>query len=66
MTALSMWYLPYLTIPFDDASGFGGCIERVEMYNYYKSIPSDLIDARMTYLDEKYKIPKRADDSSII
>ena len=36
------------------------------MYNYYKSIPSGLIAARMTYLCEKYKIPKGADGSSII
>ena len=45
----------------DDSSGFDGYIESVEMYNYYKSIPSGLIAARMTYLCEKYKIPKRAD-----
>ena len=32
---------------FDDASGFDGYIESVEMYNYYKSIPSGLIAARM-------------------
>ena len=53
-------------IHFDDASGFDGYIESVEMYNYYKSIPSDLIADRMTYLCEKYKIPKRADGSTII
>ena len=33
-------------VHFDDASGFDGYIESVEMYNYYKSIPT----ARMTYL----------------
>ena len=48
---------------FDDASGLDGYIESVEMYNYYKSIPSGLIAARMTYLCENYKIAKRADDS---
>ena len=53
-------------VHFDDASGFNGYIESVEMYNYYKSIPSGLIAARMTYLCEKYKIPKRADGSTII
>ena len=53
-------------VHFDDASGFNGYIESVEMYSYYKSIPSGLIAARMTYLCEKYKIPKRADDSTII
>ena len=47
---------------FDDANGFDGYIESVEMYNYYKSIPSGRIAARMTYLCEKYKIPKRADE----
>ena len=35
-------------VHFDDASGFDGYIESVEMYNYYKSIPSGLIAARMT------------------
>ena len=45
----------------DDASDFDGYIESVEMYNYYIYIPSGLIVARMTYLCEKYKIPKRAD-----
>ena len=50
----------------NDASGFNGYIERVEMYNYYKSIPSGLIAARMTYLCDKNKIPKRADGSTII
>ena len=43
-------------VHFDDASGFDGYIESVEMYNYYKSILSGLIAARMTYLCEKYKI----------
>ena len=56
----------YRVVHFDDASGFNGYIESVEMYNYYKSIPSGLIAARMTYLCEKYKIPKRADSSTII
>ena len=37
-------------VHFDDAGGFNGYIESVEMYNYYKSIPSGLIAARMTYL----------------
>ena len=36
-------------VHFDGASGFGGYIESVEMYNYYKSIPSGLNAARMTY-----------------
>ena len=49
-------------VHFDDVNGFDG----VEMYNYYKSIPSGLIAVRMTYLGEKYKIPKRADGSTII
>ena len=48
-------------VHFDDSSGFNGYIESVEMYNYYKSIPTDLIAAPMTYLCEKFKIPKRAD-----
>ena len=48
-------------VHFDDSSGFDGYIESVEMYNYYKSIPTGLIAARMTYLCEKYKVPKRAD-----
>ena len=34
-------------VHFDDASGFDGYIESEEMYNYYKSIPSGLIAARM-------------------
>ena len=37
-------------VHFDDASDFNGYIKSVEMYNYYKSIPSGLIAARMTYL----------------
>ena len=35
-------------VHFDDVSGFNGYIESVEMYNYYKSIQSGLIAARMT------------------
>ena len=46
---------------FDESSGFNGFIESVEMYNYYKSIPTGHITAGMTYLCEKFKIPKRAD-----
>ena len=53
-------------VHFCGASGFNGYIEGVEMYNCYKSIPSGLIAARMTYLCVKYKIPKRADGSTII
>ena len=53
-------------VHFHGARGFDGYIESVVMYNYYKSIPSCLIVARMTYLGEKYKIPKRADGSPII
>ena len=34
----------------DESSGFNGYIESVEMYNYFKSIPTGLISARMTYL----------------
>ena len=45
-------------VHFDDASGFNGYIGSVEMFNYYKTIPSVLIAARMTYL------PKRADGST--
>ena len=37
-------------VHFDDARGFNDYIEGVEMYKYYKSIPSGLIAARMTYL----------------
>ena len=51
-------------VHFDNASGFNGYIESVEMYNYYKSIPSVLIAPRMTSLCEKYKIPKAADGST--
>ena len=51
-------------VHFDDASDFDSYIESREMYNYYKSIPSGLIAARMTC--EKYKIPTRADGSTII
>ena len=32
-------------VHFDDATGFNGYIESVEMYNYYKSIPTGLIAA---------------------
>ena len=35
-------------VRFDGASGFDGYIESVEMYNYYKSIPTGLIAERMT------------------
>ena len=44
-------------VHFYGTSGFDAYIERVEMYNYYKSIPSGFIAARMTYLCEKYEIP---------
>ena len=50
-------------VHFNESSGFNGYIESVEMYNYLKSIPAGLISARMTYLDETFKIPKRADGS---
>ena len=53
-------------VHFDDASGFNGYTKSVEMHNYYKSIRSGRIAARMTYLCEKYKIPKRADGSTIL
>ena len=56
----------YKVVHFDDVSGFDGYIESVEMYNYYRSIPSGLIADRMIYLCEKYKIPKRADGSTIM
>ena len=46
--------------------GFDRYIESAEMYNYYKSIPSGLIAAQMTYLCDKYKILKRTDGSTII
>ena len=52
-------------IHFDDASGFNGYIESVEMYNY-KSTPPGLIAARMTYLYEKYIIPNIDDGSTTI
>ena len=51
-------------VHFNDATGFNGYIESVEMYNYYKSILPRLITDRVTYLCEKYKIPKRADGST--
>ena len=51
-------------VHFDDASGFNGYIESVEMYNYYKTIPSGFIAARMAYLCEKYRIPKRVDGNT--
>ena len=51
-------------VHFDDASGFNGYIESSERHNYYKSIPFGPNAARMTYLCEKYKIPKRADGSN--
>ena len=44
----SMLNLFNRVVYFDDASGFNDYIESVEMYNYYKSIPSGLIAARMT------------------
>ena len=37
-------------VHFDDASGFNGYIESVEMHSYYKSIPSGLIAAHVIYL----------------
>ena len=37
-------------VHFDGATAFDGYIESAEMYNYYKSIPTGLIAARMTYL----------------
>ena len=49
---------------FDESSGFNGYIESVEMYNYFKCTPTGLISARMTYLCEKFKIPKRADGTT--
>ena len=42
-------------VQFDEASGFKGYIESVEMYNYYKSIPSGLTTVQMTYLCENKK-----------
>ena len=53
-----------IVVHFDDASGFNGYIESVEMY-YYQSIPSGLIAVRMTYLCEQYKIPKKAGGNNI-
>ena len=41
----SMLNLFNRVVHFDDASGFNGNIENVEMYNYHKSIPSGLISA---------------------
>ena len=35
-------------VHFDGASGFDSYIESVEVYSYYKSIPTGLIAARMT------------------
>ena len=35
-------------VHFDDASGFNGYIESMEMFNYYKTIPFGLITGRMT------------------
>ena len=52
-------------VHFDDAPGFDGYIESVEMYNYYKSLSTSFIAARMTYLCEQYKIPKRAEGTII-
>ena len=34
----------------DESSRLNAYIESVEMYNYFKSIPTGLISARMTYL----------------
>ena len=48
---------------FDGASGFDGYIKCRDVH--YKFIPTDLIAARMTYLCETFKIPKRADGSTI-
>ena len=39
----------FLPSTVTDASGLDGYIESVEMYNYYKSIPTGLISAQMTY-----------------
>ena len=30
-------------VHFDDANGFDGYVEYVEMYNYYKSMPSGMV-----------------------
>ena len=53
-------------VHFDDASGFNGYIEIVEMFNYYKTISFGLIAARITHLCEKYKIPKIPDESLMV
>ena len=47
-------------VHFDETSGFNGYIESVEMFNYYKTIPSGIIATRMTYLCEKYRIPNKS------
>ena len=44
-------------IQFDSTSGFNGAI--LNVFNYYKPIPSGLIAARVVYLGENYKIPNR-------
>ena len=41
----SMLNLYNLVVYFNESSGFNGYIESVEMYNYYKSIPTGLIAA---------------------
>ena len=51
-------------VRFDDASGFNGYVENVDTFNYYKTILSGLVAARMTCFCEKYNIPKRADGST--
>ena len=43
-------------VHFDDASGLNGYIECVDMFNYYRTIPSGLISAEI--------IPKIADRST--
>ena len=53
-----------IVVHFDDSSSFSGYIESVGLYNYYKSIPSGIITARMAYLCKKYKISERADGSN--
>ena len=57
----SMLNLFNRVVYFDESSDFNGYVESVKMYNYFKSIPTGLISARMTFLCEKFKIPKRAD-----
>ena len=47
-------------IHFSDASGFD--VAGVEIYAYYKTIAPALIQARMTYLCEKYKVSSAAGD----